>query len=176
LPYTSVKIYVPARVTLGEPLRFTVSGSIGTTKPDWPNFAVGVSYLDGPDNFIKVVIHGRPFNLWKGSTAYVISRRVEPGTVVIVDGTIEFRVPGVYDLAGAAGYVDESKGVFIVDSQDPVRVEVLEPGIEIGWIRIPWWVLALAGGCVAVISTVAIVAYIEREREMALLMSLLSRR
>jgi hypothetical protein len=173
--YSSVRLDIQSRATVGDKVKFTTTGSIGSTRPDWPNFTIGLAYHDGPVDYIRIVVYGREYTIRKGWALVVITRKVDPGTTLTLSGVIKFESTGNYELVGIAGYTDESRGGVVIDSSDPKRVEVLEPGIEFGGIRIPWWALALAGGCVAVISAVAVIAHIEHEKEMRMLMLLLSR-
>jgi hypothetical protein len=161
---------------VGDEVKFSATGSIGSTKPDWPNFAVGLLYHDGPVDSIKVIGYWGEYDIKKGWVLHLNTKKVDPGTTLSLGGKIKFESTGKYELAGVAGYVDGEKGGFIIDSSDPKTVEVFEPVLEFVGIRIPWWILAIAGACVAIATVAGVALYMEHKREMELLMMLLSTR
>ena len=178
--YSSVRLDVASRATVGDKVEYTVTGSIGSTKPDWPNFAVGLVYHDGPAESLRITAWGREYRVQKGWALVATVKSVDPKTSVILSGKIIFESAGRYDLIGVAGYVDESKGGLVIDSSDLKTVEVAEPEIRLGDLGlgelvIPWWALAVAGACVAVAVAAGVVLHAEHEKEMEILMMLASR-
>jgi hypothetical protein len=157
---------------VGDAVDFAVTGSIGTTKPNWPNFAIGIAYHDGPVDSVKIILYGKEYRIQKGWSIVITSKNVDPGTTLTMKGKVKFESVGKYDLDGVAGYVDERKGALIVDSSDLKTVDVSEPGVEFVGTKVPWWALAAAGACVAVIVAVGAVMYIEHEKETKMLMTL----
>jgi hypothetical protein len=175
LKYTSVRLDIPDKATVGDEVIFTVTGSIGPTRPNWPNFAIGIKYEYGPAESLKIILGDREHRIDKGFVLAVVTRNFDPGTTMTMRGRIKFELPGSYDLVGIAGYYDRNANAIVSDSRDVKTIEVREPRVEADGVGIPWWALALAGASVAVIATVGAVMYIEREREMRMLMLLLSR-
>jgi hypothetical protein len=173
--YSSVRLDVASRATVGDKVEYTVIGSIGSTKPNWPNFAVGLAYHDGPVESLRITAWGREYRLRRGWALVATEKRVDPGTTVVLSGRIIFESVGSYVLVGVAGYVDEIRGGVVIDSSDLKTVEVAEPGIRLGDLAIPWWALAAAGACVAVAVATGVVLHTEHEKEMAMLMALASR-
>jgi hypothetical protein len=172
LPYSSVRLDIPSSATVGDAVDFAVTGSIGGTKPDWPNFTIGIAYHDGPVNSVKIIMNGNEYRIEKGWALIITSKNVNPGTTLTMKGKVKFESVGKYDLVGVAGYVDEGKGGLIIDSSDLKTVDVSEPGVKFAGVQIPWWALAAAGACVAVIAAVGVVMYIEHEKETKMLMML----
>jgi hypothetical protein len=172
LPYSSVRLDIPSRATVGDAVDFTVTGSIGTTKPNWPNFTIGLAYHDGPVESVNIIVYGKEYIIQKGWALIITTNKVDPGTTLTMKGKVKLESTGTYVLVGIAGYTDESKGGLVIDSKDEKTVEVSEPGVEFGGVRVPWWALAVAGASVAVIVAIGAVMYIEHEKEMKMLMML----
>ena len=154
-------------MTAGEEIPFAVAGHLHTVpSPDWPNFAVGFAYIEGPMAEITIVVDGETFTLRPGTA--VVSR-IEPRpsvcTTISLDCRIKALDEGSYKFAALTGYVDVAAGVFYYDDRVDRLVEAAPAAV---W---PWWLLPLGAG-IAVVAVVGGVIYVteKRREEMLLLM------
>jgi hypothetical protein len=156
---------LPTKVTAGEEIPFAVAGHLDSVpSPDWPNFAVGIFYMEGPMAEITITVNGQPFTLKPGTG---VAKRMEPRpnvcTTISLDCKIKALDEGSYKFAALTGYVDVAAGVFYYDDRVDRTVEVSPVAV---W---PWWALPIAGG-IAVIAIVGGVIYYEERRRQELLL------
>jgi len=181
--YTRVALAVPSTAYVGDTVSFTVKGVLTATPYYWPNFAIGLWYVDGPVDKLKVWIGGVETETRKNVLTYKISEKLEYGTVETMVGRIKIEKAGTYVFKGVAGYYDERKDFFHIDSEDEGKIEAKSP-ITIpptvptvptvpGGPEIPWWPIAIVGAVVAVIGIVAAIVIHEEEKEMLYMMMLL---
>jgi len=162
---------LPAEAKAKVEVPLTVSGHLDSVpSPDWPNFAVGFFYLEGPAAEVTVVMDGSTYVLKPGGgVAKYSSPRPSPCATIGLSLTIKGLEPGRYRFCAVTGYLEGS--YFYYDD----RVEkAVEAKAEEVWPW--WWLLAAVGGCVGLIAVVGAIAYEERKKEEELMMLMLARR
>ena len=177
--YTTVALTVPSSANVGDTVDYTVKGTLTATPYYWPNFAIGLWYVDGPANKLKIWVEGSEMEISKNVLVYKTSNRLEYGSTLTMTGRIKIDAAGTYLFKGVAGYYDEGKNSFNIDSEDEGKIEAKSPIITPptvptipGAPEIPWWPIAIAGAVVAVIGIVIAVVIHEEEKEMMYMMML----
>ena len=150
--YSSVTEFtLPEIVNEGEIVPFRVSGHL-FSEPAWPNFGVGVFYIEGPMDEIALTVDGTRYAVKKGEgVAKYRSPRPGACTTISLDCRIESLVKGTYTFAAVTGYVEDE--TFYYDDRVDRSVEVKPPpGPE-------WWALALGVGLASIVVIGGVVAY-----------------
>lgn len=172
--YTTVALAVPSSANVGDTVNFTVKGMLTATPYYWPNFAIGLAYIDGPANKVKIWVEGSEMEISKHALVYRVGEKLEYGATLTMTGRIKVDAPGTYVFKGVAGYYDEGKNSFYIDSEDEGKIEAKSPVITPpttppsvpGAPEIPWWPIAIAGAIVAIVGVIIAVAINEEEKEM----------
>jgi hypothetical protein len=167
--FSSITSYtLPTKVTAGQEIPFAVAGHLDSVpSPDWPNFAVGFAYIEGPMAEIAITMDGQSFTLKPGmAVAKYMEPRPGTCTTISLDCKIKSLDKGSYKFAALTGYVDIAKGTFYYDD----RVDRTLESEEVAW---PWWLLPLAGG-IGVVAVIGGVVYYEETRRQEM-MKLLAR-
>jgi hypothetical protein len=163
--YSSITSFtMPSKVDAGKEVPFSVSGHLDSKpEPAWPNFAVGLCYVDGPMEKIVVETGGRTYELGKGYVVYYYREPLpNPCFSISFDGRIKSLDAGSYKFAAMTGCA--LRDGFYYDD----RVDKSVESVAAGW---PWWALPLGIGLGVVAVVGGIVAYQEeRRRELMLLM------
>jgi hypothetical protein len=130
--------------------------------PDWPNFAVGFFYLEGPMAQITLVVDGQTYTLTPGTgVAKYIEPRPSPCASISLDCKIKSLDAGSYKFCAVTGYV--SGGTFYYDDRVDRTVESTAPA----W---PWWILPLGAGIGVIAIVGGVIYYEERRREELMLL------
>jgi hypothetical protein len=155
---------LPSKVDAGVEVPFAVAGHLDSVpSPDWPNFAVGFWYFEGPMAEITLIMDGKTFTLRPNTgVAKYVSPRPSPCASISMDCKIKSLNAGSYKFAALTGYVSDS--TFYYDDRVDKAVESVAPG----W---PWWLLPLGAGLGVLAIVGGIIYYEERRRsEMLMLM------
>jgi len=171
---TITRFDLPGTIEQGNKARYAVEGRLDA-RPDWPNFAVGLFYIDGPADQVKVWVDGREFNVSKGmGVVKHVEPLPEPGYTLSLAGEIYADVLGEYKFAAVTGYVEN--GTLYYDDRVDKMLEVKQPVAPKPTPEapeIPWWPIAIAGAVTGIVAIAAVVAYQERKREEMLMMMLM---
>ena len=171
--YSSIKEFsLPEKVDIGSRAPFSIEGHLDS-EVDWPNFAIGIFYIDGPADELTVTVEGREFKVSRnmGVVKYAKPREgeLQPCLTLTMSGDVLIEEEGSYRLSAMTGWFDEENNVLYYDDKIDKTLEGVTPGL-------PWWIIALAGGAAAIAVVGGVVAYQERRREEELIMALLARR
>jgi hypothetical protein len=161
--YSSVEEFtIPSSVEAGADCPFKITGHLHTSPPEWPNFAVGFAYIEGPMDEVTVVVDTQEFRIRPGQAVAVYTSPVPPTcTRITLSGKARKLEAGRYKFVALTGYVKE--GAIYVDDRVEKTVEAVAPA----W---PWWLIPLAAGVGVVAVVGAVIAYEERRREELLLL------
>jgi hypothetical protein len=166
--YSSITSFtMPSKVDAGAEVPFSVSGHLDAKpEPAWPNFAVGLCYVDGPMEKVVVETGGRIYELGKGYVVYWYYEPLpNPCYSISFEGRIKSLDAGNYRFAAMTGYASED-GFYYDD-----RVDKSVESVAAGW---PWWALPLGVGLGVVAIVGGIVAY-QEERRRGLMLLMLAR-
>jgi hypothetical protein len=157
---------LPTKVDAGAEVPFAVAGHLDSVpSPDWPNFAVGFFYIEGPMAEIALIMDGKSYTLRPGTgVAMYMSPSPSVCTTISLDCKIKALDQGSYKFCTVTGYVDTAAGTFYYDDRVDRTLEATVPA----W---PWWALPLAGGIGVVAVVGGVVWYTERRREEMMLLA-----
>jgi len=167
--YTKVtKVTIPSSGYVNEPFQFYIEGHVESSVPgDWPNFALGIIYDDGPADSVK--INESSFRKGTGLAVYTQTKSV--CTTIYMNGTITAPSEGTYRFAIVTGTMKNS--TFYIDDKVEATVSITSkptiPTIPTP-TGLPWWVWAAVAGIAVVGIGIGIAMYMEERRlEMLLL-------
>jgi len=151
---------LPSRVDAGVEVPFAVAGHLDAST-DWPNFAVGFFYIEGPMAEITLEVDGRIYTLRPGGGVAKYTPSPYPCTTISLDCKIKALDAGIYYFCAVTGYVEA--GTFYYDDRVDKTVESVAPP----W---PWWLLPLGAGLGILAIVGGIIIYEERRRQELMLL------
>jgi hypothetical protein len=170
--YSSITDFtLPSEAKANVEVPFTVTGHLDSApSPAWPNFTVGIYYMDGPMSEITLTVNGQTFTVTKGGGIIKPWGPMPPTcTSISLNCKIARLDEGTYNFAAMTGYV-EGNYLYYDDRVD--RTVEVKP--EEVWPY--WWWIAAAGGAVGLIVVIGAVAYEEKRKEEQLMMLMMARR
>ena len=164
---------LPSTVGVNQPFSWGLTGQVVNCNVTNP--AVGLTYADGPADYITIYYNGQSVQLAKGMVFYgYISGSQPPGTTISMSGTASLPVQGTYKLVYVAGWVED--GTFYVTDSQTYDVTATSPSPSAPTVPgLPSWApLAIVIGIIAV-GAIAVAGWMYQQQQQ-LLMALAARR
>jgi hypothetical protein len=170
--YSSVAFMLPSSTDTGR-ASFTITGTLNAKPPDWPNFAIGLVYVDGPTDSVKVIMDSDEYTISRGGpgVAVLTGACPNPPFSMSMAGYIVFSKEGYYTFHGVSGYIMNS--IFYVDDKAEKSITVKLAGGQptgwadqvINWLKQNWVPVAITAGTVGTLAVVGAVAIREIKKK-----------